>query len=120
LTILFRLAPNRHQPDPSWLAVGTLLAVVLWVAFTVGLGLYYAVNRTAASTYGPLIGVIAVMVWAYLSSLAIHLGMAFAAQLEALRSGPSGGVTIIVHGDDESEQTHAPGDAVEMKESHGH
>jgi YihY family inner membrane protein len=120
LTILFRLAPNRHQPEPSWLSMGTLLAMVLWVIFTLGLGLYYAVNTTAAATYGPLIGVIAVMVWAYLSSLAIHLGIAFAAQLEAVRSGPSGGVTIIVHGDEESGPIHAPNEAVEMKESHGH
>jgi YihY family inner membrane protein len=107
ITLLLRYAPNRRQPEPSWLSAGTLLAVGLWVVFTAGLGLYYSVNTTAAATYGPLIGVIALMVWAYLSSLAIHLGIAFAAELEAVRSGPSPGVTIIVHGDEESEPLHA-------------
>jgi uncharacterized BrkB/YihY/UPF0761 family membrane protein len=120
VTLLLRRAPNRHQPEASWLSAGTILALVLWVVFTLGLGLYYAVNHTAAATYGPLIGVIALMVWAYLSSLAIHLGIAFAAQLEAVRSGPSGGVTIILHGDEGPEPIHAPNDAVELKESHGH
>lgn len=118
VTILFRRAPSRRQPEPSWLAVGTLLAVGLWVIFTVALGLYYSLDHTAESTYGPLVGLIAVMVWAYLSSLAIHLGMAFAAELEAARSGPSPGVTIIVHGDEEPE-LHAPNGA-EMREAHGH
>jgi YihY family inner membrane protein len=120
VTVMLRRAPNRRQPNASWLAAGTFISLVLWVVFTVGLALYYAMNRTAAATYGPLIGIIAVMVWAYLSSLAIHLGMAFAAQLEAVRSGPSPGVTIIVHGDEKSEPIHTPTGAGEMKESHGH
>lgn len=108
ITMLFRFAPNRRQPEPSWLSAGTLLAVGLWVVFTAGLGLYYSMNTVAMATYGPLIGVIALMAWAYLSSLAIHLGIAFAAQLEAARSGPSPGVTIILHGDEGSEPIHAP------------
>jgi YihY family inner membrane protein len=120
ITLLFRHAPDRRQPEPSWLSAGTLLAVGLWVVFTAGLGLYYSMNTVAAATYGPLIGVIALMVWAYLSSLAIHLGIAFAAELEAARSGPSPGVTIIVHGEEESEPILAPSGVVEMKESHGH
>jgi YihY family inner membrane protein len=120
ITVLLRRAPNRRQPAWSWLSAGTFLAVSLWVIFTVGLGLYYSLNGTAAATYGPLIGAIAVMVWAYLSSLAIHLGIAFAAELEAIRSGPSPGVTIIVHGDEDAEPIHAPSGAGETKELHGH
>jgi YihY family inner membrane protein len=89
VTILFRKVPNRRQPHPSWLTVGSLLAVVLWVAFTAGLALYYGSNGTARQTYGPLLGVIALLLWSYLSSLALHLGLAFAAQLEAKRAGVS-------------------------------
>jgi YihY family inner membrane protein len=117
ITVLFRYAPNRHQPEPSWLSAGTLLAVGLWVVFTAGLGLYYSMNTVAAATYGPLIGVIALMVWAYLSSLAIHLGIAFAAQLEAVRSGPSPGVTIILHGEEPTESVaHQPRGTMERSE----
>jgi YihY family inner membrane protein len=89
VTILFRKAPSRRQPHPSWLTVGSLLSVVLWVIFTAGLALYYGSNGTATSTYGPLLGVIALLVWSYLSSLALHLGLAFTAQLEAKRAGVS-------------------------------
>jgi YihY family inner membrane protein len=87
VTILFRKVPNRHQPHPSWLTMGSLLAVLLWVIFTAGLALYYGSNGTARQTYGPLLGVIALLVWSYLSSLALHLGLAFTAQLEAKRAG---------------------------------
>ena len=41
--------------------------------------------------YGPLTGVIALLLWAQLTSIAIFLGLALAAQLEAVRAGvPSG------------------------------
>jgi uncharacterized BrkB/YihY/UPF0761 family membrane protein len=38
-------------------------------------------------TYGPLSGMIGVLLWAFLSSVAFYLGLAFAAQLEAVRAG---------------------------------
>ncbi len=83
ITILFRWCPNLRQPHPSWLSTGTLVAVVLWVAFTAALALYYGSSSSTVQTYGPLLGVIALLVWSYLSSLALHLGLAFCAQLEA-------------------------------------
>ena len=38
-------------------------------------------------SYGPLIGVIALLVWAYATGLAVLFGLSFAAQLEAERAG---------------------------------
>ena len=40
-------------------------------------------------TYGPLAGMIALLLWALLSSIAILFGAALAAQLEAVRAGAS-------------------------------
>jgi uncharacterized BrkB/YihY/UPF0761 family membrane protein len=39
------------------------------------------------STYGPLTGIIALLIWAQLTSIALFLGIAFCAQLEAVRAG---------------------------------
>ena len=39
------------------------------------------------ATYGSLAGTIAVLLWMLLTSLALFLGLAFAAQLEAVRAG---------------------------------
>ena len=86
--LLFKTAPRRRQPAWSWLAVGSGMSVLLWFVFTGLLALYLDLSSgTFGRTYGPLTGVIAVLLWAFLTSLAIYLGLAFAAQLEAVRAG---------------------------------
>jgi YihY family inner membrane protein len=89
--LLFRAAPRRHQPSWSWLAVGSGVSVLLWFVFTGLLALYLdASSGTFGRTYGPLTGIIAILIWTFLTSLAIYLGLAFAAQLEAVRAGVPG------------------------------
>jgi YihY family inner membrane protein len=89
--LLFRAAPRRHQPSWSWLAVGSGVSVLLWFVFTGALALYLdASSGTFGRTYGPLTGVIAILIWTFLTSLAIYLGLAFSAQLEAVRAGVPG------------------------------
>jgi YihY family inner membrane protein len=89
--LLFRAAPRRHQPSWSWLAVGSGVSVALWFVFTGALALYLDVSSpTFGRTYGPLTGIIAILIWTFLTSLAIYLGLAFAAQLEAVRAGMPG------------------------------
>lgn len=85
--VLFKLAPRRHQPAASWLAVGAVVSVILWIAFTGLLALYVSGNSTFGQTYGPLTGIIAALLWSFLTALALFLGIAFAAQLEAVRAG---------------------------------
>jgi YihY family inner membrane protein len=86
--LLFRAAPRRRQPSWSWLAVGSGMSVLLWFVFTGLLALYLnGSSGTLGRTYGPLTGMIAVLIWSFLTSLAIYLGLAFAAQLEAVRAG---------------------------------
>jgi YihY family inner membrane protein len=87
IALLFRAAPNRHQPAWSWLAFGSTVSVVLWSLATLGLGVFFQANTTFSTTYGPLAGMIALLLWALLSSVAILFGAAIAAQLEAVRAG---------------------------------
>ena len=94
LTLIYRLAPNRKQPSAAWLQTGTVMAAALWLALTGILAFYYANNESMSETYGPLLGIIAVMTWAYASGAALFLGMAFAAQLEAIRAGAPGPRTL--------------------------
>jgi len=89
VAMLFQISPNRHQPEPSWLALGSTLAVVLWFAFTGLLALYLSESKEFGETYGPLAGIIGLMLWSFVSALALFLGLAVAAQLEAERAGSS-------------------------------
>jgi YihY family inner membrane protein len=101
IAMLFRESPRRHQPAASWLASGSAMAVLLGFVFTGLLSLYLGVSKTFGETYGPLAGLIGVLVWALLMSMAVFFGLAFAAQLEAVRAGVASPVI--------GERTNAPG-----------
>ena len=88
-SLLFRFAPNRRQPPASWLAIGSAVAVGLWAAFSGLLALYLTATSTFGDTYGQLAGMVGVLLWALLTSVAVFLGLAVAAQLEAERAGVS-------------------------------
>jgi YihY family inner membrane protein len=85
--LLFEKAPNRSQPEPTWLAFGSGLSVLMWFAFTGVLGGYLEISRDFGETYGPLAGFIGLMLWALLTALSLFAGLALAAQLEAIRAG---------------------------------
>jgi YihY family inner membrane protein len=87
MTALFRFAPNRRQPHVSWLLSGTIVAVSLWILVTLLLGLAYENASALGTSFGPILGVIALLVWAYLTAVAVLFGLAFAAELESERAG---------------------------------
>lgn len=87
--LLFKMAPRRRQPSMSWLSSGAIVTVALWFAFTGLLSLYLTASKAFGDTYGPLAGIIGLLLWAFLTSLAVFFGLAFAAQLEAVRAGVS-------------------------------
>jgi YihY family inner membrane protein len=87
VTLLFRWSPRRRQPRLSWLAFGSGVSVFLWGLATALLGLFFSRSSSFGSTYGPLAGVVALLVWSLLSSVALFYGAAIAAQLEAVRTG---------------------------------
>ena len=51
------------------------------------LAAYMDATDSFGATYGPIAGTIGVLLWAFLTSIALFLGLAFAAQLEAVRAG---------------------------------
>jgi YihY family inner membrane protein len=87
IALLFKACPRRDQPSFSWLLLGSSIAVVLWFAFTGLLAAYIALSRDFGETYGPLAGVIGLLLWALGTALALFFGLAVAAQLEAARAG---------------------------------
>jgi YihY family inner membrane protein len=94
VSLLFRYAPRRQQPGLSWLMVGACLATLLWWLVSLLLAAYAAESRQFGTTYGPLTGVMALLLWANLTGIALFVGVAFAAQLEATRVGISGPAVV--------------------------
>jgi YihY family inner membrane protein len=90
VSLLFRYAPHRRQPGLSWLMVGAGLATVLWWLVSLLLAAYVTHSGDVGATYGPLTGVMALLVWANLTGIALFWGIGFAAQLEATRLAETG------------------------------
>ena len=86
-TVLLARAPRRRQPTYPWLAAGGAIAIVLWLLATALLAAYIGKTDTFRSTYGPLTSVLALLIWANLSSIALLFGVSFCAQIEAVRAG---------------------------------
>ena len=88
IAVIFRVvSPGR--PSMRDVATGALTALVMWATFTVLLGVYLSMSSTSRSTYGPLLSVIAMLLWSAATSLALHVGLSVVAE----RSGaqlPSG------------------------------
>jgi YihY family inner membrane protein len=89
LALLSKWSPRRQQPRWSWLVFGAAIGTSLWLVATVLLAAFFRWSSTFGETYGPLAGVVALALWALLSSVALLFGAAVNAQLEAVRAQAS-------------------------------
>jgi membrane protein len=83
--LLYYLAPNVRQPGFRWITPGGVLAVLLWIAASAGFGVYLSNVGAYGKTYGPLATVIALLIWLWITNLALLLGAEFDAELERER-----------------------------------
>lgn len=87
---LFWAAPNVEQPKFRWLSPGGIAAVVLWIVASAAFAFYVANFGSYNKTYGSLGGVVAFLVWLWISNLAILVGAELNAELargKELREG---------------------------------
>lgn len=78
--LLYYLAPNVKQKFLFTLP-GALIGVCAWILISLGFGIYVRKFANYNATYGTLGGVIALMFWFYLSSVAILVGAEINAEL---------------------------------------
>ncbi|GIG38722.1 YihY/virulence factor BrkB family protein [Cellulomonas phragmiteti] len=90
IALLYHGTPNVRQPKFRWVSVGALLALLVWVVATAGLGLYVANFASYDETYGSLAGVIVLLLWLWLTNLALLFGAELDAELERGRQLQAG------------------------------
>jgi len=86
IAVLLDHAPRRRQPGLSWLALGAAASLILTMVASALLGLYVNYSDSFGGVYGPLAGIMALLLWCYLTSIALFFGTAMAAQLEAMHA----------------------------------
>jgi membrane protein len=88
--LLYWAAPNVKQPGFRWISPGGLLAVLVWVLASAAFAFYVGNFGSYNKTYGALGGVIAFLVWLWISNMAVLLGAEFNAELERGRAIEAG------------------------------
>lgn len=79
---LYRYGPSRQSARWVWLTPGSLLSALLWLALTIGFGIYVANFGNYNATYGSLGAVVVLLTWLYLSSYILLFGAELNAELE--------------------------------------
>ena len=90
ITVLYYLAPNVKQPGLRWMTPGGVVAVLIWIAASVGFGFYVANFGSYDKTYGSLAGAVVFLVWLWISNLAVLFGAELDAELERSRQLAAG------------------------------
>lgn len=80
--VLFRYGPSRTNARWVWLTPGSLVATTLWLAITIGFGVYVANFGSYNATYGSLAAVVVMLTWLYLSAYSLLLGAELNSELE--------------------------------------
>jgi membrane protein len=85
LSVLYYAAPNVKVPGFRWITPGSALAVVIWLIASALFALYVANFGSYDKTYGTLGGVVAMLVWMWITNLALLFGVEFNAERERNR-----------------------------------
>jgi membrane protein len=91
--ILFHAAPNVALPGFKWVTPGAVATVVVWVVASAAFALYVANFGAYDKTYGSLGGVVVLLLWLWITNLALLFGLELNAERERnreLRAGVAG------------------------------
>ena len=80
--VLLHEGPNVDHDGFRKLLPGSILAMLLWLAASAGFAFYVANFGSYSNTYGAVAGGIVVLVWLWLSNLALLLGATYNVELE--------------------------------------
>ena len=79
---IYYLAPYRDTPKWVWVSPGGILAAAIWLVASLGFSFYVSSFGKYGETYGSVAGVVVLLLWLYLSALAVIMGGEVNAELE--------------------------------------
>jgi membrane protein len=85
VAVLYYATPNVKLPGFKWITPGAILAIVVWVVASAAFAFYVANFGSYDKTYGTLGGLIALLVWLWISNCALLLGHELNAERERSR-----------------------------------
>ncbi len=82
VSVLYYASPNVKLRGFRWVTPGSLFAIVVWAIASAAFAFYVANFGSYDKTYGTLGGLIALLVWFWISNVAILFGHQLNAELE--------------------------------------
>jgi membrane protein len=84
-----------RQPKLRFLSLGAFLAILVWVAASLGFAFYVANFASYNATYGSVGGVIVALLWLWLTNNALLFGAEIDTELERARELAAGEVAEV-------------------------
>lgn len=81
IALIYYFAPDAEQ-DWIWITPGSFVATLLWIVVSLGFRFYVTSFGSYNATYGAIGGVIVLLLWFYLSALAVLVGAELNAEIE--------------------------------------
>jgi membrane protein len=88
--ILYHATPNVRLPGFKWVTPGAIFALVVWIVASAAFAFYVANFGSYDKTYGALGGVVVLLMWLWISNVALLLGMELNAERERSRELKAG------------------------------
>jgi membrane protein len=82
IAVLYYASPNVKLRGFRWVTPGSLVAIAIWIVASAAFALYVANFGSYDKTYGTLGGLIALLVWLWITNLAILFGHQLNAERE--------------------------------------
>ena len=88
--VLFYARPNVKLAGFKWVTPGALLAIVVWLVASAAFAFYVANFGSYDKTYGTLGGMVCLLVWMWITNVALLLGMELNSERERSRELDAG------------------------------
>ncbi len=88
--LLYWATPNVQQPRLRWISPGAFVAIVIWLLASVAFAFYVANFSSYNKTYGTVGGLLAFLLWIWITNVALLFGAELDSELERSRELQSG------------------------------
>ena len=82
IAVLYYTSPNVKLRGFKWITPGSVFAIVVWIVASAAFALYVSKFGSYDKTYGTLGGLVVLLVWMWISNLAILMGAEINAEIE--------------------------------------
>ena len=82
LSMVYKIAPNRNNPQFGWVSWGAVIGTVLWIAGSILFSWYVQNFGSYDDLYGSFAAVVILMLWLFLTAFIVLMGAEINSEME--------------------------------------